>query len=211
MQQLFRYSLLVLLGTTLTKASNDVSPRPLSSSNSPVIEQIGEKRNPLPINIPPVEEYTSPSKAATTHFKHKLKVDATRPDQARTERPASAGSFIPTNNLVSEPTPKTPKPATAMVRKPAGRENNSLNLPDARIYRLSGTLTRAIDTEAPRYSLHLHDMDGKRIAHVDVSQMYVENIRPYLDQKVSIHGELHLEEAVSSSLVIIARTIRIEP
>lgn len=80
---------------------------------------------------------------------------------------------------------------------------------NGRIYRLTGQLVRAISGDAPQYNLHLQDAAGERIAYVDVSQMYIEDIRPYLDRTVFIHGEVKSLEENTELLVVLARTIRV--
>ncbi|MGJ8652280.1 MAG: hypothetical protein ACSHX8_03310 [Opitutaceae bacterium] len=176
----------------------------------PVYFKLGETREPTPIYLPPVETYT-PQTSSNTHFDPNLRVGTVNP-----------GS-LPPENVVWTSATNTPPPALPAESKPAATpiastlsqidtsDSSALSKvrPDGRIYRLSGTLIRGINQEAPRYALQLEDSNGAHIAYVDVSQMYIEDIRPYVNQLVYIHGEVQPIEPNSPNYAIIARTLRI--
>jgi hypothetical protein len=74
---------------------------------------------------------------------------------------------------------------------------------------LSGKLVRVISSFGPRYPIRLNTVSGKRVAYVDMSNIFINDLRPYLDQMVYIHGEVRPLVPGSKDLVILARTIRI--
>ncbi len=75
---------------------------------------------------------------------------------------------------------------------------------------LSGKLVRSITSFGPRYPIRLNSSSGQRIAYVDMSRIFISDLRPYLGQKVYIGGEVRPLVPGSKDLVILARTIRID-
>jgi hypothetical protein len=75
---------------------------------------------------------------------------------------------------------------------------------------LNGKLVREIHSFGPRYPIRLKASSGRRLAYVDMSRIFINDLRPYLDKTVYISGEVHPIVPGSSDLVIVARTIRIE-
>ena len=73
---------------------------------------------------------------------------------------------------------------------------------------LVGQLVREISNSGPRYPLRLH-VSGRRVAYVDMSQIFISDLRPYLNQNVYIRGEVMPVVPGSRELIIIARVIRI--
>ncbi len=173
----------------------------------PVYFQLGAHRDPLPIYVPPTR--ANPIKVDTTRFNPNLKVGITRPEALPPENVVWTGTAERVD-LPEKPTatPAAPQSTLAQAQDHPHKSTGSAQ-PDGRIYRLTGKLIRAINNEAPRYSLQLQDTTGTRVAYVDVSQMYIEDIRSYTNQTVFIHGEVSLIAPDSTQLVIIARTIRI--
>jgi len=166
----------------------------------PVYFQLGTSRAPTPVYIAPTR--ATAVRVDTTRFDPNLSVGATRPDQ------------LPPENVVwrsaTGPAPSDPnrKPIASIQRNDVAPITKPPVQADGRIYRLSGQLIRKINSEAPRYTLHLENTIGERIAYVDVSQMYLEDIHAFLDHTVYIHGEVSALSPASQSLVILARTIR---
>lgn len=100
-----------------------------------------------------------------------------------------------------EPKPKAPRITTAPLSQATAAQQTTF-LPDV-IYRFSGILVQAGN------ALHLEDSQGNRLVGVDISQMYISDISPYLNQQVYIHGEVQLSEGQNEVIAITARTIRI--
>ena len=73
---------------------------------------------------------------------------------------------------------------------------------------LSGTLVRRLRNYGPRYPLRLRAANG-RIAYVDMSKLFFSDLRPYLDKKVSISGEVRPLVPGSTELVIQARSLKL--
>lgn len=76
------------------------------------------------------------------------------------------------------------------------------------VRQLNGTLVRRLSSFGPRYPIRLESESGKRIAYVDMSEIFISDLRPYLKQRVAIQGEVHPLVPGSNELVIVARTIR---
>ena len=73
---------------------------------------------------------------------------------------------------------------------------------------LSGKLVRRLRNYGPRYPLRLRAAN-KRIAYVDMSKLFFSDLRPYLDQQVSISGEVRPLVPGSTELVIQARSLKL--
>ena len=76
---------------------------------------------------------------------------------------------------------------------------------------LSGKLVRKLPRSGPRYPLRLLDTSGQRIAYVDMSRIFITDIRPFLDREVIIRGELQPIVPGSDALILYARTLRRAP
>jgi hypothetical protein len=74
---------------------------------------------------------------------------------------------------------------------------------------LTGKLVREIHNFGPRYPIRLKAASGQRVAYVDMSRIFINDLRPYLDKTVYIRGEVQPIVPGSRNLVILARTIRI--
>jgi hypothetical protein len=74
---------------------------------------------------------------------------------------------------------------------------------------LTGKLVREIHNFGPRYPIRLKSASGQRVAYVDMSRIFINDLRPYLDKTVYIRGEVQPIVPGSRNLVILARTIRI--
>ncbi|MEM1222838.1 MAG: hypothetical protein AAGH40_08750 [Verrucomicrobiota bacterium] len=73
----------------------------------------------------------------------------------------------------------------------------------------SGKLVREIRNYGPRYPLRLKASNGKRIAYVDISNVFISDLRPYLDRNVFVSGEVSPVVTGSKDLVIYARVLRL--
>lgn len=73
---------------------------------------------------------------------------------------------------------------------------------------LSGILVRRLRNYGPRYPLRLRAANG-RIAYVDMSSLFFSDLRPYLDQQVSITGEVRPLVPGSTELIIQARSLKL--
>ncbi len=74
---------------------------------------------------------------------------------------------------------------------------------------MAGKLVRRYRNYGPRYPLRLLSPSGNRIAYIDISRIFISDLRPYLDQQIHISGEVRPLVPGSRELVIFARTIRL--
>ena len=74
---------------------------------------------------------------------------------------------------------------------------------------LGGKLTRKISTYGPSYPLRLTSQSGSRIAYIDMSRLFISDLRPFLNEQVYITGEVRPLLPGSRELIILARTIRL--
>ena len=74
---------------------------------------------------------------------------------------------------------------------------------------LTGTLVREMSPKGPRFTLRLKSPNGQKTTYVDMSQLFINDLRSLLDQIVQIIGEVRPIVAGSQDLIIQARTIRL--
>jgi hypothetical protein len=116
--------------------------------------------------------------------------------------PGTFGSELPQNELEAIMVMPTEVQASEIPRSPEVIVGTPTRI-------LTGKLVREIHNFGPRYPLRLKSSSGQRIAYVDMSRIFINDLRPYMDRKVYIRGEVHPIVPGSSDLVILARTIRI--
>lgn len=73
---------------------------------------------------------------------------------------------------------------------------------------LTGILLRKIAAKEP-YPIRLKSPEGRFIAYVDFSGIFIPDLTPYKNQKVYLRGEVHPLKGDSSKLVIYAQDIRL--
>lgn len=102
-----------------------------------------------------------------------------------------------------------------MVSPTLTQTRNTPRKPEAllgtQVRQINGKLVRSHTSFGPRYPIRLLSPSGKRIAYVDMSQIFIHDLRPYLDQAVSIQGEVRSLVPGSKELVVVARTLRVLP
>jgi hypothetical protein len=75
---------------------------------------------------------------------------------------------------------------------------------------VEGQFVRVISRFGPRYPIRLLDDKKKRLAYVDLSKIFIRDLRPYLNQLVKINGQVRPLVPGSEELVIIARTLQLK-
>lgn len=115
--------------------------------------------------------------------------------QAYTPRPAAPD--LPEGIMVG--------PAETQAREPAAIEPPA---PDQPLRRLTGILVREIDEEGPAYPIRLHSPEGRLIAFVDLSELFISDLGPFLGQPVELRGPLLPLSSTNRQLVIFARELR---
>ncbi len=121
------------------------------------------------------------------------------PEPQPIETPPSSQQSKETANIVVEPSATSTRAAPRTPEAPQAMPTRTL----------VGKLIRRHSAFGPRYPLRLVSNSGSRIAYVDMSQVFISDLRPYLDQQVYISGEVHPLVPGSRELVILARTIRL--
>lgn len=85
---------------------------------------------------------------------------------------------------------------------PAARSDDPLRL-------LTGMLVREIQSDSGSYPVQLRSPEGRFIAFVDFSDLFINDLTPFLDQRVFIRGQLSPLRLNNGQLVIFAREIRL--
>lgn len=74
---------------------------------------------------------------------------------------------------------------------------------------LTGTLVREINSSGPGYPIRLKSPEGRLIAFVDFSGIYISDLSPYIGQKVYLRGQIHPLPDTPGQLVILAESLRL--
>ncbi|MGZ0657634.1 hypothetical protein ACWPKS_18730 [Coraliomargarita sp. W4R72] len=127
----------------------------------------------------------------------------------------AAGS--PTQKESSRPAPHSPVPTLGSVPIMVSPDQTQAReaapeLGPAKTPRLlTGKLVREIHVDGPDYPIRLKSPEGRLIAYVDFSKIYVSDLAPYLNQKVYIRGQIYPLPNTHSQLVILAETLKLAP
>jgi hypothetical protein len=76
---------------------------------------------------------------------------------------------------------------------------------------LTGQLVRQISADGPDYPIRLLTPEGRLIAYVDLSRIYISDLSPYLNQKVYINGQIFPLPKANSRRVILAESLKLAP
>lgn len=126
-----------------------------------------------------------------------------------------ASEVMPNENLESLEPLTEPALVTAgeIMVDPAQTQASEIDSaepkPDKAQRLLTGILIREIRSDGPAYSLHLQSPEGRFIAFVDLSEVFLSDLSPFIGQKVYISGQIHPLETDQSTLVIFAQSIRL--
>lgn len=182
-------------------------------------------QKPEPVPEPPLLDLTLSAPTHTpepnaANFDPTLGVGQTSPDD------------LPPENVVWKSAPRAPAPIRgpqpkAVEKTPAppslpngimvssdqtqAREARTQGAPpkDQPVRLLVGTLVRKIETTNPAYPVRLLSEEGRLIAYVDFSGYFIEDLSPYLNQRVYLRGQLVPTQTNDKELVIFVRNIQI--
>ncbi|WP_146209207.1 hypothetical protein [Coraliomargarita sinensis] len=139
---------------------------------------------------------------------------------------------LPPENVVWKSAPRTSEPIREPQLQAATKETSPPNLPkgimvspgqtqareanakkapaeDKPLRLLVGNLVRKIETSAPAYPIRLRSDEGRLIAYVDFSGYFIEDLSPYLNQRVYLRGHLEPVPSSEGDLVLFVRDIRL--
>lgn len=110
-------------------------------------------------------------------------------------------------------TPETSSPLADPIMVPADQTQAREAAPELasdKVPRLlAGQLLREIEADGPSYPIRLRSPEGRLIAYVDLSGIYIPDVDPYLGEKVYIRGQVHPLPGTSGQLVILAENLRL--
>jgi hypothetical protein len=141
-----------------------------------------------------------------------------QPAPATRSEPAAQGENDPPSRIpdpasrISNPPSRIPNPAPSIMVTPEqtqAREATQEPGPSKTPRLLTGNLVRQIEVDGPGYPIRLRSPEGRLIAFVDLSRIYLPDLDPYLNQKVYLRGEVHPLPETSEQLVILAETLRL--
>lgn len=153
---------------------------------------------------------TSPDDLPPENVTWKSARSASAPD--REPQPQTLGSTS-TPERPDTATPRDFEEGTIMVSpdQTQAREADAKEAPpsDKPLRLLVGTLIREIETTEPAYPIRLQSDEGRLIAYVDFSGYFIEDLSPYLDQRVYLRGHLMQAPSNDGELVLFVRNIQI--
>lgn len=92
--------------------------------------------------------------------------------------------------------------ASELPQRPEVQTNSPLR-------NLTGTLVREMSNTGPRFPIRLKPPSSQQTAYVDMTHLFINDLRPFLNKKVQIIGEVRPVIAGSQDLIIQARIIRL--
>ena len=123
-----------------------------------------------------------------------------RPAQAKSTADPGAAPELPNGIMVS--------PMQTQAREAAAEANPPTDQP---LRFLVGELVREIESTEPDYPIRLRSEEGRLIAYVDFSGYFVEDLSPYLNERVYLRGHLFRARANSDKLILFVRDIQLAP
>ena len=154
---------------------------------------------------------------------HTVAIDSPRPQQANisrlepnkpvvnvdTHRKGRETSVSIPEGTITGYTPIGPTDLVATTEDNSTPSNQTEQIStNAVIRNLVGTLQRERGQAPASYPLRLYN-GNKRIAYVDMSDIFISDLRPYLNKEVLIQGETRPLNAESTESVIQARSIQL--
>ncbi|MFP4156084.1 MAG: hypothetical protein ACLFU4_00530 [Opitutales bacterium] len=123
----------------------------------------------------------------------------TRQPQPRAIEPISDESDRPRGIMVS--------PAETQAREE--RSATGAPAPNQPSRRLTGILVREIREDGPAYPVRLNAPGGRLIAYVDLSEIFINDLSPFIGQRVDLRGPIQPLRPGDRRLVLFARDIQL--
>lgn len=111
---------------------------------------------------------------------------------------------------ISDPASRISDPAIMVPSAQTQAREAAPDLGPAKAPRLlTGQLVREINVDGPSYPIRLRSPEGRLIAYVDFSGIYISDLSPYIGQKVYLRGQIYPLPDTPSQLVILAESLRL--
>lgn len=198
--------------------------QPDTAAEAAATERSAPAPAPAPVAIPAPPTRVNPDQPIS-----QLDPNALPPENV-VWQPARSGGFPGQSNVEGSRHSQTTNTAAEAAATPAPRISNPESritdlivspdqtqareaTPDTRPAKaprlLTGTLQRQLDKAGPNYPIRLRSPEGRLIAYVDLSGIYISDLSPYLDQKVYIRGQIYPLPDTPGQLVILAESLRL--
>jgi hypothetical protein len=132
----------------------------------------------------------------------------TAPGARASERPAPPKSDAAGTTAPELPNGIMVSPLQTQAREAADGETPPTDQP---LRLLVGQLVREIESTEPDYPIRLRSEEGRLIAYVDFSGYFVEDLSPYLNERVYLRGHLFQARSDSDKLILFVRNIQLAP
>ncbi|MEO0508386.1 MAG: hypothetical protein AAF065_00830 [Verrucomicrobiota bacterium] len=187
-------------------------------------------KRPAPAE-PIIENAPEPPVLNLVPLPEPLTIDEPKPEQPTPAEPIEWQGRRPTPNRVLN---RTWRPAPPIIRQQpyrpvaapeypeeyddimvgpeetqVGEKSKSTPESDKALRLLTGILVREITAEGPTYPVRLRSPDGRLIAYVDFSGIFIEDLNPFLKQRVYLRGQIFPVKPNDSQLVIFAKEIQL--
>lgn len=196
--------------------SADASPTDIDTTGGREIST----PEPPTLELPETSEPTDEDRRAEVRFNPDVPVSTRKPDELAPENvvwKASPRSPAPTRQpqpRAIEPNPSAPALPDGIMVGPsetqAREKNTSTEAPDADqpSRRLTGILVREIREDGPAYPIRLRSPEGRLIAYVDFSGMFINDLSPFINSQVDLRGPIQPLRPGDRRLVMFAREIK---
>lgn len=175
----------------------DFSHIPANPVVEPIVQPVAIPAAPKRINPDEPIAQVDPASLPPENVAWKPVVEVSNVSNDRETLPPSSGQSLNSDDIVVSTSNTQAREATPEVK------------PTKAPRLLTGMLIREIVANGPAYPIRLQSPEGRLIAYVNFSNMFIPDLSPYLDQKVYLRGAVHPLEGESSKLVIYAEDIRL--
>lgn len=174
----------------------------------------------LPDTAPAPVVQASPAPTVPAEFDPSRGVGITSPENLPPENvvwksvrrsPAPIREPQPQTVEIDQPPPPLPGGIIVSRNQTQAREANPVTVPepDVPLRLLVGKLVRQIEPGGPGYPIRLLSDEGHMIAYVDFSGIFIQDLSPYLNQRVYLRGQIAPIGLRSRDLVIHVRDIQV--
>ena len=175
---------------------------------------------PPTLELPESPGPTDEDHRAEVRFDPDASVSTLNPDELPPENvvwKAAPRSPAPTRQpqpRAVEPIPSAPALPDGIMVGPsetqAREKNTSTEAPEADqpSRRLTGILVREIREDGPAYPIRLRSPEGRLIAYVDLSEIFINDLSPFINSQVDLRGSIQPLRPGDRRLVMFAQEIK---
>jgi len=200
--------------------NDEVAQSAAVDSEPPQLPLVSTEPAPAPIAIParpfqinpdqPIAQLDPTTLPAENVIWKPVRVRGGDPSSLHSAVTESESESSPTSRIASPASPASPISDLMVTQELTQAREATRDLGPAKTPRLlTGTLEREINVDGPTYPIRLKSPEGRLIAYVDFSGIYISDLSPFIGQKVYIRGQIYPLPNTRAQLVILADSLRL--